>query len=100
MPLKSGRETSPFFGLVRPKSAAPARNLSDVLRKTRGGAMGRMKEHPRYQVISLRVSDEEMEFLRQITRKGNMTISEAVRDVLNQAMAVENDPHDCCRGFC
>jgi hypothetical protein len=52
--------------------------------------MGIMKEHPRYQVISLRVNDEEMEFLRQITLKSNMTISEAVRDVLNQARTAGN----------
>jgi ribbon-helix-helix CopG family protein len=47
--------------------------------------MARMKENPRYNVISLRLSDEEMDFLQEITRRDNKCISEIVRDALNQA---------------
>jgi hypothetical protein len=44
--------------------------------------MARMKENPRYNVISLRLSDEEMEFLQKITRRNKKGISEFVREAL------------------
>ena len=47
--------------------------------------MARMKENPRYNVISLRLSDDEMDFLQEITRRDNKCISEIVREALNQA---------------
>jgi predicted DNA-binding protein len=45
--------------------------------------MARMKQNPRYNVISLRLSDEEMDFLQEITKRDNKCISEIVRDALN-----------------
>lgn len=45
--------------------------------------MGRMKENPRYNVISLRVSDEEMEALEQIVRReGKPSMSDLLRGVI------------------
>jgi predicted DNA-binding protein len=44
-----------------------------------------MKENPRYNVISLRLSDEEMDFLQEITKRDNKCISEIVREALEQA---------------
>ena len=50
-----------------------------------GWNMARMKEHPRYNLVSLRLSDEEMDFLQEITKRDNKSISEIVREALNQA---------------
>lgn len=40
---------------------------------------GQMKEHPRYNVVSMRVSDEEYAELQRAARKGK-SISRVVRD--------------------
>lgn len=45
--------------------------------------MARMKENPRYNVISLRLNDDEMNFLQEITRRDNKSISEVIREALN-----------------
>jgi hypothetical protein len=42
--------------------------------------MGEMKEHPRYNVISLRFSDIEMELLEEMTLKTNLSRSDLMRD--------------------
>ena len=42
--------------------------------------MGEMKEHPRYNVISLRFSDVEMELLKEMTRETNLSRSDLMRD--------------------
>ena len=42
--------------------------------------MGEMKEHPRYNVISLRFSDEEMELLREMMRETHLSRSDLMRD--------------------
>ena len=52
--------------------------------------MARMKENPRYNVISLRLSDEEMDFLQEITKRDNKCISEIVREALEQARKLLN----------
>ncbi len=44
--------------------------------------MGRMKEHPRYNVISIRVTDEEWETLRRTARLNDKKISQVVREML------------------
>lgn len=44
--------------------------------------MGRMRENPRYNVISMRISDEEREHLETIMEKTHMSIS----DIMRQAM--------------
>ena len=45
--------------------------------------MARMKENPRYNVISLRLNDEEMNFLQEITKRDNKSISAIIREALN-----------------
>ena len=42
--------------------------------------MGEMKEHPRYNVISLRFSDAEMELLKEMTRETHLSRSDLMRD--------------------
>lgn len=44
--------------------------------------MGRMREHPRYNVISMRISDEEREMLQLIMQ----TTEKSVSDIMREAM--------------
>ena len=44
--------------------------------------MGRMRENPRYNVISMRISDEERETLEQIVN----TTKKSVSDIMREAM--------------
>jgi hypothetical protein len=48
--------------------------------------MARMKENPRYNVVSLRLNDEEMDLLQEITKRDNKCISEIVREALIHEM--------------
>lgn len=60
--------------------------------------MGRQVEFPRYNVISLRVSDEERDSLQNIASQFSMSISEMLRRSLQQ-LRVENDSLQLHRGF-
>ncbi len=44
--------------------------------------MGRMREHPRYNVISMRISDEERETLQEIMQ----TTQKSMSDIMREAM--------------
>jgi len=44
--------------------------------------MRRPKEHPRRCVVSIRISDEEMENLEEMTRGSSMSISTFMREAL------------------
>lgn len=44
--------------------------------------MGLMKENPRYNVVSLRISDEEKEALDEVARSMNRSISEVMREAM------------------
>ena len=44
--------------------------------------MGRMREHPRYNVISMRISDEEREILQLIMQ----TTEKSMSDIMREAM--------------
>lgn len=44
--------------------------------------MGAMKQHPRYNVVSMRISDEEKELLLLITRTTRKSVSAIMREVL------------------
>lgn len=44
--------------------------------------MGRMREHPRYNVISMRISDEEREMLQMIMQ----TTEKSMSDIMREAM--------------
>jgi predicted transcriptional regulator len=46
--------------------------------------MGSMKENPRYNVVSLRLSDEEKAELDEVTRLTRKSISSIMRDALEQ----------------
>lgn len=44
--------------------------------------MGRMKESPRYNVISMRVSDEERKHLESLVRDTSKSVSELMREAM------------------
>lgn len=46
--------------------------------------MPAIKEHPRYNVISMRISDDEKAALQQVTRITNKSISNILREALFQ----------------
>ncbi|WP_306535686.1 ribbon-helix-helix protein, CopG family [Geobacter sp.] len=46
--------------------------------------MGRMRENPRYNVISMRISDEERDRLLQIMEATHKSVS----DIMREAMAI------------
>jgi len=44
--------------------------------------MGRMRENPKYNVISMRISDEEREHLENIMEKTHLSISDIMREAM------------------
>jgi len=42
-----------------------------------------MRENPRYNVISMRISDEEKASLETISQETNLTISDIMREAMN-----------------
>jgi ribbon-helix-helix CopG family protein len=44
--------------------------------------MGRMRENPRYNVISMRISDEEKDTLEQIIKATHKSVSDIMRDAM------------------
>jgi predicted DNA-binding protein len=44
--------------------------------------MGRMRENPRYNVISMRISDEEREQLELLMNKTHMSVSDIMREAM------------------
>jgi hypothetical protein len=44
--------------------------------------MPRMKEKPRYNVVSMRVTDEELEALERATRKTRKNVSSLMREAM------------------
>jgi predicted transcriptional regulator len=53
--------------------------------------MGAMKQHPRYNVVSMRISDEEQEVLLQIMRTTRKSLSDIMREALHHLK-----PDMCC----
>ncbi len=45
--------------------------------------MGRMRENPRYNVISMRISDDERDTLELIMNETHMSVSEVMREAMN-----------------
>jgi hypothetical protein len=60
--------------------AYASRKLNQLTYK--GCQMGRMRENPRYNVISMRISDEERETLEEIMN----TTKKSVSDIMREAM--------------
>ena len=55
--------------------------------------MGRLRENPRYNVVSMRISDDERETLRRIMN----TTHKSVSDIMREAMEIfksQLTPHD------
>ncbi|KAA0891403.1 MULTISPECIES: ribbon-helix-helix protein, CopG family [Oryzomonas] len=52
--------------------------------------MGRMRENPRYNVISMRISDEEREHLENLMSKTKKSVS----DIMREAMEYFSAQHD------
>ena len=44
--------------------------------------MGRMRENPRYNVISMRISDEERETLQMIMEHSHKSVSDIMREAM------------------
>jgi len=44
--------------------------------------MGKYKEQPRYNVLSIRVSDEEKAVLDELTRRDHISISNLMREAI------------------
>lgn len=44
--------------------------------------MGAMKENPRYNVVSIRVSDDELEALQEVSKETSKSISEIMREAM------------------
>ncbi|HZV80685.1 MAG TPA: ribbon-helix-helix protein, CopG family [Geobacteraceae bacterium] len=44
--------------------------------------MGKYKEQPRYNVVSIRVSDEEKALLDELTRRDRTNISDLMREAI------------------
>ena len=44
--------------------------------------MGRMRENPRYNVISMRISDEERETLQEIMEHSHKSVSDIMREAM------------------
>ncbi len=49
--------------------------------------MGRMRENPRYNVISMRISDEERETLEYIVNTTNRSVSDIMREAMDLVKA-------------
>lgn len=45
--------------------------------------MGAMKENPRYNVVSIRVSDEELEALQEFCKESNKSVSIIMREAMS-----------------
>lgn len=46
--------------------------------------MGRMKGRPRYNVVSMRVSDDEWEVLQELSRMRRKNVSQVLREAMHQ----------------
>jgi hypothetical protein len=57
-------------------------NQTEIIDGSGEGSMGRMRENPKYNVISMRISDEERETLEQIMNVTHKSISDIMRDAM------------------
>ena len=44
--------------------------------------MARYKEHPRYHILSIRLSDQEFESLEELSKQSNKKVSELIREAI------------------
>ncbi len=55
--------------------------------------MGRMRENPRYNVISMRISDDEREQLESLVRRTHKSVSDIMREAM-VALTMQLDQRD------
>ncbi len=55
--------------------------------------MGRMRENPRYNVISMRVSDEEREYVESLVKRTQKSVSDIMREAM-VALTMQLDHQD------
>ena len=55
--------------------------------------MGRMRENPRYNVISMRISDAERETLEQIMDTTNKSVSDTMREAMELVKVRSTEGH-------
>lgn len=55
--------------------------------------MGRMRENPRYNVISMRISDEEREQLDSLVKRTQKSVSDIMREAMT-ALTMQLDKRD------
>lgn len=58
--------------------------------------MGRMRENPRYNVISMRISDEEREKLESLVRRTHKSVSDIMREAM-EAFTLQLDQNQQLR---
>jgi Ribbon-helix-helix protein, copG family len=51
--------------------------------KPKEKVMGAMKENPRYNVVSIRVSDDELEVLQEVSKETRKSISQIMREAMS-----------------
>lgn len=56
--------------------------------------MGRMRENPRYNVISMRISDEERDRLQQIMEATQKSVSDIMREAMEIFAVQLQKPED------
>jgi hypothetical protein len=44
--------------------------------------MGKMRENPRYNIVSMRISEEEREYLKKVMVRTNKSVSDIMREAL------------------
>lgn len=54
-----------------------------IQKKRRDATMGRMREKPRYNVISMRISDEERNHLESLMNKTHKSVSDVMREAMD-----------------
>lgn len=53
--------------------------------------MGKIRENPRYNVVSMRISDEERKHLDSMAQRTHKSVSDIMREAMNIiAMQIEN----------
>ena len=55
--------------------------------------MGRMRENPRYNVVSMRISDDERATLEHIMEATNKSVSEIMREAMELLRARLDEGH-------
>lgn len=63
--------------------------------------MANMKENPRYNVVSIRLNDEERKALMEVCKETNKSVSKMMREVVSKLCAkglnysLMNNQHEC-----